>query len=124
MSLTLSLTLRMKFFALTTMGLLLALASVSSPVRASDWIDHRGPVQAWEPILSGFGEKRVIAFYGPADDSCAIQAVIWNSADIEARSASRVRISLSHGQTAHIDSVDNVSLGLRCNGRLALVEAE
>jgi hypothetical protein len=116
-----SLTFRTKLCVLTATGVLLALASSISTVRASDWTDNPGPVQAWEPILSGFGEKRLIAFYDPADDSCAIQAVIWNSEDVEARSASRLRINLRHGETAHLDSVNKVSLGLRCDGRLALI---
>jgi len=112
---------RTKLFVLMAIGVALLFASSISPVRASNWTDNPGPVKASEPILSGFGEKRLIAFFNPEDDSCAIQVVIWNRDDIDAISASRVRISLSHGQTAHLDSLNKVSLGLRCDGWLALV---
>jgi hypothetical protein len=60
----------------------------------------------------------------PHNDICAVQAVVWDEGDIAARSVSRLRIGLSKGQIAHIDSAENNSLDLQCGGQsLAIVDA-
>jgi hypothetical protein len=59
--------------------------------------------------------QRIIAFYMPGSDRCALHAVVWdNVAADTGRSAARVRISLEPGQIVHIDSADNESLNLQC----------
>jgi hypothetical protein len=40
--------------------------------------------------------------------------VIWNAADLDARSAGGVRLVLSPGQTASIDGSQNESFTLKC----------
>ena len=95
-------------------GVLVTLLAVSSPASAEDMVEHLGPVGPLEPILSSVGRKQVIAFYEPAEDRCAFQAVVWEKDDIDAKTASRLRLSLSQGQIAHIDSDWDKSLNLRC----------
>jgi hypothetical protein len=114
----------LKALALPTAGAFFALAVASSSARADEMVTHLGPVKAHEPILTAIGGKRVVAFYVPHNDICAVQAVVWDEGDIAARSVSRLRIGLSKGQIAHIDSAENNSLDLQCGGQsLAIVDA-
>jgi len=51
--------------------------------------------------------------------------VIWNTADLNADSASRVRTNLNPRQMVSIDTPDNESLKLQCGNnadRLAIIE--
>ena len=81
----------------------------------ADEVNNLGPVPPHEPILTSVGSSRVIAFYLPGSDQCAVHAVIWDKTRADSdTSTSRIRISLEPGQTVHIDSVEGESLNLRC----------
>jgi hypothetical protein len=78
-------------------------------------------------MITLVGSKTVIAFYVPGNGSCNVEAVIWSSDDIDATTAARLRVSLTPGQTASIDSTENKSLALRCGDyaeSLAAVDAD
>ena len=103
---------------------LIALSSFASPVLADDLVEHIGPVGPHEPILTSVGSKRVIAFYTPDKNTCALQAVVW-TAEEDSASPARFRISLEPGAMVHIDSPENESLNLQCGDnakKLAVVE--
>ena len=87
----------------------------SGPASADELIDNLGPVSAHEPILTSLGDKRVIAFYRPGSQRCAVHAVVWdNTNDDDAKSAARVRVSLEPDQTVHLDTADDKTLSLQC----------
>ena len=46
-------------------GAFVALTAFGLPARADELVQYLGPVGAHEPILTTFGNKRVIAFYEP-----------------------------------------------------------
>lgn len=106
-------------------GFLLALASMTLPLRAEPLAENAGPVGPHEPILTTVGGKRVIAFYEPRAGECGMHVVVWDSADASAASAARVRVSLNPRQMIHIDSPDNKSIDLQCGAyaeTLTLIE--
>ena len=106
---------------------LVALTAVNPSARAEELPQNLGPVGPHEPILTTVGNKRVLAFFEPGSGHCALQAVIWNSADVNADTAAGVRTDLSPRQTVSIDTSDNKSLKLRCGDnadRLAIVDNE
>lgn len=87
----------------------------SGPVSADELIDNLGPVSAHEPILTSLGDKRVIAFFRPESERCALHAVVWDTKDAEAaKSAARVRVSLEPGQIVHLETPDNKPINLQC----------
>ena len=93
---------------------LIALSSVASPLYAEDLVEHLGPVEAHEPILTTVGSKRVLAFYTPGENACALQAIVWTT-DEDTTSPARVRISLKPGAMVHIDSPESETLNLKCS---------
>lgn len=105
---------RIQCLVFVAAGALVTLSAASTPARTDEMVQNLGPVGPHEPILTPVGSKRVIAFYEPDGGQCAFQAVVWNGDDTEAKTASRVRLSLNQGQIAHIDSVEDKSLDLRC----------
>jgi hypothetical protein len=93
----------------------LVVLCVSGPAGAGELIDNLGPVGAHEPILTSLGDKRVIAFYQPDSERCALHAVMWDNTGADAaKSAARVRVSLEPGQVVHVDTPDNKTLNLQC----------
>src|SRR6476646_7552675 len=67
-----------------------------------------------EPILTTFGDKRLIAFYVPDSGRCSINAVVFDAASADAsNSPARVRISLWPGESFHLDAGQK-SVNLRC----------
>ena len=93
----------------------LAVLTVSTiPAIAEQMVQSLGPVGPQQPILATVGDKHVIAFFTPGDGQCNVQAVIWHSGDLEAKSAGGVRVSLDAGQTVSIDSSGNESFTLKC----------
>jgi hypothetical protein len=115
----------LKFAAL---GAFLALTA-STLARAEELPQNLGPVGPNDPILTDVGAKRVLAWYKAEGGGCAVNAVVWNRADIEGTSTSGIRIRLNPGQMIHIDSAYNVkSLNLKCSddnaADLSIVENE
>ena len=100
-------------------GAFVALTTVGLPARADELVQHLGPVGAHEPILTTFGNKRVIAFYEPDNGRCAVNAVVYDKTDADTgmTTAARVRVSLDPRQIVHIDSTDNKSINLQCGDR-------
>jgi hypothetical protein len=105
---------------------LVALIAVSPATRAEELPQNLGPVGPHEPILTTVGNKRVLAFFEPSSGHCAFQAVIWNTADVNADTAARVRTNMDPRQMVLIDTPDNKSLKLQCGDNaesLAIVES-
>jgi hypothetical protein len=104
---------------------LVALTAVNPSARADELSQNLGPVGPHEPILTTVGNKRVIAFFEPDSGHCAFHAVIWNTSDVNADSAARLRAGLNPRQMVIIDTNDNQSLKLQCGDnadRLAIVD--
>lgn len=93
---------------------LIALTAASIPARTDELAQNLGPVGPHEPILTTVGSKRVIAFYEPDSGHCAVHAVVWNTTDVNADSAARVRVSLNPQQMMQIDTAEKKSLGNLC----------
>ena len=111
--------------SLAAASALVALTAVGTSARADELLQSLGPVGPHEPILTIVGNKRVLAFFEPGNGYCAIQAVIWNSADINEDTTSRVRTNLNAGQSVIIDTPDHKTLKLQCGDkaeRLAIIE--
>ena len=109
-------------------GAFVALIAVGLPARADELVQHLGPVGPHDPILTTFGDKRVIAFYEPDNGRCAVNAVVYDKTDADTgmTTAARFRVSLDPRQMVHIDSTDNESINLQCGDRaetLALVDS-
>ena len=75
-----------------------------------------GPVGPDQAILTDVGTEGVLAWYEPDDSAgCAVNAVVWERADVEGTSTAGIRIRLGRGQIVHFDSAYNVkSLNLKC----------
>ena len=111
--------------SLAAVGALVALTAGSIPARADELAQNLGPVGPHEPILTTVGSKRVIAFYEPDSGHCAVHAVVWNTTDVNADSAARVRVSLNPQQMMQIDTAEKKSLDLQCGDNaesLAIVD--
>ena len=106
---------RMQLFSLAAAaGVLFSVSS--TPARADELAQNLGPVGPHEPILTTFGNKRVIAFYEPKIGHCDLNAVVFDKTDADTgmTTAARFRVDLNPGQTVHIDSTDNKTINLRC----------
>jgi hypothetical protein len=119
---------RNRLLGFAAAGAFVTLTAVDLPARADELVQHLGPVGPHEPILTTFGNKRVIAFYEPDNGRCAVNAVVYDKTDAETgmTTAARVRVSLNPHQEVHIDSTDNKSINLQCGDRadmLALVDS-
>jgi len=96
------------------LGTLVVLGGFSLPACADERIEHRGPVEAHEPIMTTVGNKGVIAFYEPDGAHCGLYAVVYSLADESGALATQVRIRLNARQVVNIDSPDSQSLSLQC----------
>jgi hypothetical protein len=105
-----------KLSTLTAVGALVVLGGFGLPARADELLQNLGPVGPHEPILTTFGNKRVIAFYEPDNGRCGVNAVVWDKTDAETgmTTAARVRVNLSPRELIHIDSTDNKTITLQC----------
>ena len=111
--------------SLAAASALVALTAVNPSARAEELPQNLGPVGAHEPILTTVGKKRVLAFFEPGNGHCALQVVVWNTADINADTTARFRTDLSPRQMVRIDTPDNESLQLQCGDNadsLAIVD--
>ena len=114
-----------RMLSLGTAIAIVALTVVNPSARAEELSQNLGPVGPHEALLTTVGNKRVIAFFEPDSGHCALYAVIWNTADVNADTTSRVRTNLSPRQMVSIDTPDNQSLKLQCGDnaeRLAIVD--
>jgi len=93
---------------------LVLLAATTTPASADEMVQSLGPVGPQQPIIATVGDKRVIAFFAPGNGQCHVQAVVWDADDLEAKSASGVRISLNPDQTASIDASGTETVALKC----------
>ena len=101
------------------LGASLALAVAVTPARADDPTTNFGPVGPNEPILATLGGQRLIAFFVPERGSCAVNAIIWKDAGVEAPYASsRVRLSLRPGEMIRFDDALR-SMNLLCGADAA-----
>lgn len=95
---------------------------------ADELVQLLEPVGPHKPIIASVGSKRVIAFYLPGNNHCALHAVIGDDANAPSDNpAVRVRVSLQPGQIVHIDTVENKSLNLQCGKNaedLSIVDTE
>ena len=95
---------------------------------ADELVQLLDPVGPHKPIIASVGSKRVIAFYLPGSNHCALHAVIGDDANAPSDNpAVRVRVSLEPGQIVHIDTVENQSLNLQCGKNaedLSIVDTE
>ena len=90
--------------ALAAAGALLLLGAASAPVFAGDPTTNFGPVGPNDPILATIGGQRLIAFFLPERGSCAVNAVIWKDAGVDAPYASsRIKVSLRPGEMVEFD---------------------
>ena len=109
-------------------GAFVALTALTIPARSDELVQLLDPVGPHRPIIASVGSKRVIAFYLPGNNRCALHAVIGNDANAATDTpAVRVRVSLEPGQIIHIDTVENQSLNLRCGKNaedLSIVDTE
>ena len=125
---------RIQLLSFAAAGALVALTIASTPARSYELLEHSrsyellehlGPVGPQEPILTTVGSKRVVAFYEPDGGHCAVHAVVWNTTDVNADSAARVRVSLNPQQMMQIDTAEKKSLDLQCGDNaesLAIVD--
>jgi hypothetical protein len=97
-------------------GILVALTAATSSTQAEELLQNLGPVGPHEPILTGVGTKRVIAWFRPDGSGCAVTGVVWTRTDVEGTSTTGMRIRLDPGQIVHFDSSYNdKSLNLKCS---------
>lgn len=97
------------------LGASLALAMAVTPARADQAQTNFGPVGPSEPILAKIGGQRVIAFFLPERGSCAVNAVMWKDAGVEAPYASsRIKVSLRPGEMVEFDHGVGESMNLLC----------
>jgi hypothetical protein len=93
------------FFALTA----------ATPARAEELPQNLGPVGPNAAILTDVGTKRVLAWYEPNSDGCAVFVVAWDRSDVDGASTAGIRIRLHPGEIVHFDSAYNTnSLNLQC----------
>ena len=114
-----------RILSLVAASALLALTAVNISAHAEELVQNLGPVGPHEPILTTVGNKRILAFFEPGNGYCAIQAVIWNTTDLNEDTTSRVRTNLNPGQLMIFDTPDNKTLKLQCGDkaeRLAIIE--
>ena len=114
-----------RMLSLAAASALVAVTAVGSSSRADELPQNLGPVGPHEPILTTVGNKRVLAFFEPGNGKCAFQAVIWNTADDNADTTSRVRTDLNPRQIVLIDTPDNKTLKLECGDnaeRLVIID--
>jgi hypothetical protein len=103
---------RTELLKLGAAGAMVALALISTHAYSGELAANLGPVGPYEPILTGIGNKQVVAHYAPADGRCSVNAVVWE--DVEAKTAARIRVTLRPGEIAQIDAATNESLNLQC----------
>jgi len=116
---------RIKFIGLAAAGTFAALAMLGAPARAEPQSTNFGPVGPSEPILATIGGQRVIAFFVPERGSCAVNAIIWKDAGVDAPYASsRIKVSLRPGEMVKLDhGAIRESMNLLCGADASTLTA-
>ena len=92
----------------------LVMTVAGTPTLADEYVTNLGPVGPNEPILARIGGQRVIAFFIPERNSCAVSTIIWRDTGADAPyTASRVRLSLQPGGMVRLDDA-HMSMNLLC----------
>lgn len=103
-----------QFLKVVAASAMLTLAAASTPARAGDTVQNLGPVGPNQPILATFGNKQLVASFASGGGACAIQTVVWNADDIDAKSASQFRVLLTPGERTKIDGSANETITFQC----------
>ena len=104
-------------------GASLSLAFAVMPAKA-DQASNFGPVGPNDPILATIGGQRLIAFFVPERGSCAVNAIIWKDAGVEAPYASsRIKVSLRPGEMIQLESGLQHSMDLLCGADASTLAA-
>jgi hypothetical protein len=101
-----------RFRAAVSALLALTLTAICAPALADEPMTNLGPVGPNEPILADIGGRRVIAYFVPERDSCAVNAILWKEAGTD-NAPSRVRLSLRPGQMVQFDGAQ-LAMNLLC----------
>ncbi len=100
-----------------------ALAGLAVPAHADEYATNLGPVGPNEPILANVGGQRVIAFFTPDRDSCAVNTIVWKDAGADTPyTSSRVRVTLRPGQMIRLDDA-RLSMNLLCGADASTLTA-
>ena len=103
-----------QFLKVVAASTMLALTAASTPALADNTVQNLGPVGPNQPILATFGNKQLVASFASGGGACAIQTVVWNADDIDAKSASQFRVRLNPGERTEIDGSANETITLQC----------
>jgi hypothetical protein len=115
---------RIKRVGLAAAGALAALTLAGISARAGQAPTNFGPVGPSEPILATIGGQRVIAFFLPERGSCAVNAIIWKDAGVDAPYASsRIKVSLRPGEMIQLESGLRHSMNLLCGADASTLAA-
>lgn len=104
---------RKQLFGFTVAGALVVITAAGTPASSDEMLQHLGPVGPHDPIFTGVGSKRVLAFYVPDGRRCAVEAIMSDRSGDEV-SPVRFRVSLRPSQVFHLDDAPNASLTLQC----------
>ena len=108
------------FLAICALG---AFAGLSVSAHADEYATNLGPVGPNEPILANIGGQRVIAFFTPERNSCAVNTIVWKDAGADTpNTSSRVRVTLRPGQMVRFDDA-RLSMNLLCGADASTLSA-
>ena len=100
-----------------------ALAGLNMSAHADEYATNLGPVGPNERILANVGGQRVIAFFTPDRDSCAVNTIVWKDAGADTPyTSSRVRVTLRPGQMIRLDDA-RLSINLLCGADASTLTA-
>ncbi len=115
---------RFQSLGLGAAALLALCATMPVPAKAGQAPTNFGPVGPNDPILATIGGQRLIAFFVPERGSCAVNAVIWKDAGVEAPYASsRIKVSLRPGEMIELQSGLRQFVNLLCGADASTLEA-
>jgi hypothetical protein len=114
---------RIQFLKFGAAGAFVALSVASTPAGAVDIVQNLGPVGPNEAVVATIAGMHVVAFFEPGNGRCALNAVVWDDLDADAKSAKRIRVSIEAGQIVHIDTAEQKSLNLQCGSNAATLAA-
>jgi len=103
-------------------GALIALTATGIASAGERQRANFGPVGPNEPILATFGDKRMIAYYTPDGDTCAVSAVVFDtSANGGGETSTRVRMDLHPGEIFNLEGVGDQTVMLTCGPNASML---